>query len=111
MLLLYYSLYEREGRSRKPENIINEITALAKSGVKEFVLTGIHISSYGIDFGEENLPYDVFMKQIKERKEGQIVALGQLVKAISKIPEVKRIRLGSLEPRIITEEFLENLVR
>lgn len=98
-------------RSRKPENIINEITALAKSGVKEFVLTGIHISSYGIDFGGENLSYDIFMEQMRkqEKPKEQITNLGQLVKAISKIPEVKRIRLGSLEPRIITEEFLENL--
>ena len=96
-------------RSRKPENIIKEITGLAKAGVKEFVLTGIHISSYGIDFCGENLQYDVFMEHVKGKGQGEITSLGQLVKAISEIPEVKRIRLGSLEPRIITEEFLENL--
>lgn len=98
-------------RSRKPEHIIEEITRLAKEGVKEFVLTGIHISSYGIDFGGDSLQYDEFMEHAGEDMEnrGQRMGLGQLVKAIAKIPEVKRIRLGSLEPRIITEEFLEIL--
>ena len=80
-------------RSREPEEIIREISRLAASGVKEFVLTGIHISSYGTDFSEEKEPND----------------LGSLVRAIDGIPEVKRIRLGSLEPRIITEEFLSKI--
>lgn len=94
-------------RSRKPENIIQEITRLAKEGVKEFVLTGIHISSYGIDFGGGSLQYDELMKVEKwEKGDKNITGLGQLVKAITAVPEVKRIRLGSLEPRIITEEFL-----
>ena len=80
-------------RSREPEEIIREISQLAASGVKEFVLTGIHISSYGTDFSEEKEPND----------------LGSLVRVIDRIPEVRRIRLGSLEPRIITEEFLSKI--
>lgn len=80
-------------RSRNAGNILAEITKLAKEGVKEFVLTGIHISSYGVDFEGEN--------EIKD--------LGSLIKAISEIEKVKRIRLGSLEPRIITEEFVVSL--
>lgn len=80
-------------RSRNAENILEEITKLAKEGVKEFVLTGIHISSYGVDFDETD----------------KIRDLGGLLKAISKIEEVKRIRLGSLEPRIITEDFVKGL--
>ena len=96
-------------RSRKPEHIIEEITRLAKKGVKEFVLTGIHISSYGMDFSDEVLQYDEFMEGIKKEtpEHKGMLGLGQLVKAIAEIPEVKRIRLGSLEPRIITKEFLE----
>lgn len=81
-------------RSRKPENILAEIEKLAAEGVKEFVLTGIHISSYGVDFNTENT---------------EISNLGELVEAIEQIPEVYRIRLGSLEPRVITEEFLEKI--
>lgn len=98
-------------RSRRPDYIIEEITRLARTGVKEFVLTGIHISSYGIDFCRENLQYDALMEQVKknEKEQKQIIGLLQLIKAIVEIPEVKRIRLGSLEPRIITEEFLEIL--
>lgn len=88
-------------RSRKPENILKEITKLAKSGVKEFVLTGIHISSYGLDFSGANVEYDDSIEKMCN--------LGDLVEAIAAIPEVKRIRLGSLEPRIITEEFLEKI--
>ncbi len=80
-------------RSRDPEEIIREISQLAVSGVKEFVLTGIHISSYGTDFSDGKEPND----------------LGSLVQAIDRIPEVRRIRLGSLEPRIITEEFLHKI--
>jgi threonylcarbamoyladenosine tRNA methylthiotransferase MtaB len=77
-------------RSRKSENILAEVTKLAKEGVKEFVLTGIHISSYGVDFEDGS-------------------NLGGLIQLIAAIPEVKRIRLGSLEPRIITEEFLQTI--
>ena len=81
-------------RSRKPERIIEEIRGLAASGVKEFVLTGIHISSYGIDFKQQNT---------------SINDLGDIICAVADIAGVERIRLGSLEPRIITKEFLEKI--
>lgn len=102
-------------RSRKVDNIIAEVTNLAKDGIKEFVLTGIHISSYGIDFEGGNIQYDdVIGAKDSEvdkcnAKKNEITNLGQLIKALARIPEVKRIRLGSLEPRIITEDFLQGL--
>lgn len=73
-------------RSRLPEDICEEIRGLADKGYCEFVLTGIHISSYGVDFEEK-------------------VSLLDLILRIREIEGVKRIRLGSLEPRIVTEEF------
>ena len=76
-------------RSRKPEDIVNEVNTLAATGVKEVVLTGIHISSYGTDL--EN------------------ISLIELIEAIHEIEGIKRIRLGSLEPRIITEEFAKRI--
>lgn len=82
-------------RSRNEEDILEEINKLAKLGYKEFVLTGIHISSYGtdkLDKGE-----DVY----------KLMPLASLIKSISLIPGIERIRLGSLEPRIITEEFVQ----
>ncbi len=75
-------------RSRKKEEILEEVLRLAKNGYQEFVLTGIHLSSYGVDC-EENLL--------------------SLIRAVHEIEGVKRIRLGSLEPRIITEEFARAL--
>ena len=78
-------------RSRNFDNIIEEITEIAKQGFKEVVLTGIHLSSYGI-----------------EQKEGGKTLL-DVILAVSRIDGIKRIRLGSLEPRIITEEFVETL--
>ena len=86
-------------RSRAPEKVVAEISGLARSGVKEFVLTGIHISSYGRDFSdiENNINYN------------NVRDLGDLICCVAKIPEVKRIRLGSLEPRIITKEFLDKI--
>ena len=77
-------------RSRKPESVIEEIETLAKKGVKEVVITGIHIASYGKDFKEDT-------------------ALIDLLEEINKIVGIERIRLGSLEPTIINEEFLERL--
>lgn len=93
-------------RSRKPEHILSEIMQLAKEGVKEFVLTGIHISSYGLDFVKTGVEYDERMS----RNDAELpMDLAALIEAIETIPEVKRIRLGSLEPRIITEKFLERI--
>jgi threonylcarbamoyladenosine tRNA methylthiotransferase MtaB len=77
-------------RSRKREDVLEEIKGLCERGYKEFVLTGIHISSYGIDFKEDN-------------------ALLQLIQEIDCIDGVERIRLGSLEPRIITLDFARGL--
>lgn len=76
-------------RSRKPEDIISEVKTLALTGVKEVVLTGIHISSYGTDL--EN------------------IGLIQLIEMIHGVEGIHRIRLGSLEPRIITDEFAERI--
>ena len=77
-------------RSRKPENIISEITKIAKEGIKEIVITGIHIASYGKDFKDE-------------------YRLINLLEELNKIEGIERIRLGSLEPLLITDEFLERL--
>jgi threonylcarbamoyladenosine tRNA methylthiotransferase MtaB len=77
-------------RSRKLQDVLTEIKNLVAQGIKEFVLTGIHLSSYGIDLEQGNL-------------------LG-LIQAIAQIEGVKRIRLGSLEPGIITEEFVQGIV-
>ena len=78
-------------RSRETEDIVTEVTALAEKGYKEIVVTGIHISSYGVDKEDNNL-----------------------LKLLQKIHEIKgleRIRLGSLEPRIITEEFAREIAK
>lgn len=96
-------------RSRRPENILEEITKLAKEGVKEFVLTGIHISSYGFDFTDQRTEYDEVMRTSGKRRMSYVEKaydLGDLIEAVAAVSEVQRIRLGSLEPRIITEEFL-----
>lgn len=79
-------------RSRKAEDIILEAKNLASKGFREIVLTGIHLSSYGIDL-----------------EEGDINSLIELIKELSKIDKIERIRVGSLEPRIISKEFLEGL--
>ena len=79
-------------RSRKPEKIISEINKIAKEGRKEVVITGIHIASYGKDFKED-------------------YKLINLLEEINKIEGIKRIRLGSLEPLLITEEFVNRLVK
>ena len=79
-------------RSRKIENVVSEIRDIAQKGIKEVVITGIHIASYGKDF-EEN------------------ISLIDLLKEINKIQGIERIRLGSLEPKLITEEFVEKLKR
>ncbi len=84
-------------RSRNEDDIISEAGRLAESGYKEIVLTGIHISSYGTDRLDN--AEDVY----------RIMPLASLIKAIGRIPGIERIRLGSLEPRIITEDFVKML--
>jgi len=79
-------------RSRKAEDIIAEITKLVNAGYKEAVLTGIHLSSYGIDF-ENKEEYNLL----------------SLIEQINEISGLDRIRLGSLEPRIVTEKFVLTL--
>ena len=86
-------------RSRRAENIIKEIGELAEKGYREFVLTGIHISSYGTDFVYRETKANLFHEE----------SLLCLIEKIAEIPGVDRIRLGSLEPRIISEEFAERL--
>lgn len=77
-------------RSRRMENVISEIKRLAEAGIQEVVLTGIHLSSYGREIDGES-------------------HLIELIEAIHPIDGISRIRLGSLEPRIITEEFVGRL--
>ena len=79
-------------RSRKPENIKTEIEKIAKEGIKEVVITGIHIASYGKDFKENYKLID-------------------LLEEINKIDGIERIRLGSIEPLLISEEFIKRLVK
>lgn len=78
-------------RSRKIENVIEEIKKVAEEGINEVVITGIHIASYGRDFKGEN------------------IGLIDLLEEINKIQGLHRIRLGSIEPTIITDEFVERL--
>lgn len=80
-------------RSRKITEILEEVRKLVAGGYKEVVLTGIHLSSYGVDFKEEDKKEDLL----------------SLIRAVHEIEGIKRIRLGSLEPRIITEEFMEGI--
>lgn len=77
-------------RSRNPENIISEITKIAQRGIKEVVITGIHIASYGKDFKNDYYLID-------------------LLEEINKIPGIERIRLGSIEPLLITQDFVKRL--
>ena len=79
-------------RSRSMEDVLDEVRTLADNGYKEVVLTGIHLSSYGIDFDKE-------------------YHLLELIRAVHEIDGIERIRLGSLEPGIITEEFAEGIAK
>lgn len=79
-------------RSRKPEDVLEEVKTLAAAGYREIVLTGIHLSSYGTEF-TESTP----------------APLLDLIRSIHKIPGISRIRLGSLEPRIVNREFARAL--
>ena len=79
-------------RSRRPEEVVAEVRELAAAGYLEVVLTGIHLSSYGVDFKEE------------EREN-----LLSLIRQVHEVEGIRRIRLGSLEPRIITDDFAKAL--
>ena len=78
-------------RSRSLESIVSEVKTLAENGFSEVVLTGIHIASYGMDIKDKN------------------IGLADVIKAVHEIDGIRRIRLGSLEPRIMTEDFVKNL--
>ena len=92
-------------RSRKEEDILQEIAELATKGYQEIVLTGIHISSYGTDWSKaqenNNLGEDDLDRIAVD------MPLARLIQKIGQIQGIERIRIGSLEPRIITEEFLK----
>lgn len=77
-------------RSRRFENVIAEVERLAANGFKEVVLTGIHLSSYGVDFEEAT-------------------GLLELIQAVNAVKGIESIRLGSLEPKIVTEHFASEL--
>ncbi len=105
-------------RSRKPENVIAEIQEMAKKGIKEVVLTGIHIASYGKDFDKEtqkylrkkyNYPENYEEFNPKEDLTTGGFRLIELLEQINKIQEIERIRLGSIEPKLVTKEFVERL--
>ena len=99
-------------RSRRMEDIIAEIQGIVKAGYREVVLTGIHISSYGIDFEEEawRQGRSVEVHRTEERRDySGSSKLIDLVEQIHDIPGLERIRLGSLEPRIVTEENAKRL--
>ena len=89
-------------RSRGEEEILTEITRLAKAGYKEVVLTGIHLSSYGLS------QFDATLAKATEAEE-RVLPLLALLKKVQSIAGIERIRLGSLEPRIMTEEFVREL--
>ena len=114
-------------RSRRPEDVVQEVERLAAAGYKEIVLTGIHLSSYGLDFSKaakaKNAEVDIdgvdfkVMEETAARERAEAgaaelvekVDLLSLITRLDQIPGIERIRLGSLEPRIVTEEFTEAL--
>ena len=108
-------------RSRRPEQVIEEVKQLVVSGYREIVLTGIHLSSYGIDFVSKNSEDYLGAEAMKEENSEIISGLSEkdiaqkrgyllnLMKELHEINGLDRIRLGSLEPRIITEQFVKTL--
>lgn len=99
-------------RSRKMENIIDEVKSLSASGYKEIVLTGIHLSSYGVDFLDES--YNKRMEKLTQTEESdeEFVTKNELlclIENIANISGIERVRIGSLEPRIIQENFIKSL--
>lgn len=94
-------------RSRKMEDVLEEIRGLAAQGYKEVVLTGIHLSSYGLDF--EDMERASKAGDYQDGKSLYRPWLLELIRQVNQIEGIHRIRLGSLEPRIITEEFASAL--
>lgn len=98
-------------RSRGEEEVLVEISRLAKAGYKEVVLTGIHLSSYGLEKEKNEVRASEFDQTLAEKteKECQELPLLRLLRLVQEIKGIERIRLGSLEPRIMTEEFVREL--
>lgn len=105
-------------RSRNPKKIIEEIENIAKQGIKEVVLTGIHLASYGKDFTDETAreyrkQYN-YNEEYKKYTPNDDLASGgfrliEILEQINKVKGIERIRLGSIEPKLITEEFVTRL--
>lgn len=94
-------------RSRRPENIVREAESLANAGYREIVITGIHVSSYGIDF-----EYPGENRQTPFASAAATnVRLLEVLRSVAGIPGICRVRMGSLEPGIVTEEFARELAR
>lgn len=90
-------------RSRAKQEILEEVTGLVKKGIREVVLTGIHVSSYGLDVDAEG------PVRFDPQKSG--AALLDLFTELNALEGLQRIRLGSLEPRIMTEKFIAGISR
>lgn len=105
-------------RSRNPQSIIKEIEEISRTGIKEVVLTGIHLASYGKDFKQEKVDelrkkYE-YSENYEEFNPKEDLATGgfrliELLEQLNKINSIERIRLGSIEPKLITEEFVDRL--
>ena len=78
-------------RSRKPEDVISEVERLAQNGFKEVVLTGIHVASYGIDLGN--------------------ITLADIIERVCAVKGIERVRFSSMEPKAVTDEFVERMAR
>ena len=89
-------------KSREVKDVVNEIRDRVENGTVEVILTGIHISSYYLDFYNKSYESDGGRDLVREK-------LIELMSEIAEIEKIKRIRLGSLEPRIINEKFLKNI--
>ena len=105
-------------RSRDVDSILKEIEAISKQGIKEVVLTGIHIASYGKDFTDEKVKeyrekYGYKGDYIKFDPKDDLHTGGfrliELLEQIEKVTDIERIRIGSLEPKLINEEFVKRL--
>ena len=105
-------------RSRNPESILREIAQIAQEGIKEVVITGIHLASFGKDFSDEDAKkyrqtfgYNQDFKPFDPKNDLHTggFRLIELLEQINKVKGIERIRLGSLEPKLITREFVTRL--
>ncbi len=107
-------------RSRNPHNVLKEIEEISKTGIKEIVLTGIHIASYGKDFSKEegeqyrkDFGYDNDYPEFDPREDltSGAFRLIDLIEQINKIDTIERIRIGSIEPKWVNEDLITRLVK